>query len=148
MRLKYFKQITHTHRVIPSLKVTKLPKTVFRQKFTDYLSSLRSNVINFIAASLCEMLRCPFAQKVRSVHGLYAKRAVPKEGAHCSEVLKTSIISAGNNEGQTLKKDPRKRAWQKKILVAREGKKDKYVGKTKEREKYGEEKKEGPAERF
>lgn len=36
----------------------------------------------------------------------YAKKWGSKEDAHCSEVLKTSIISASNNEGQTPKRIP------------------------------------------
>ncbi|TGZ52823.1 Uncharacterized protein DBV15_05190 [Temnothorax longispinosus] len=57
------------------------------------------------------------------------KKVGPEEGAHCSEVLKTSIISASNNEGQTSKRIP-ERGVPKKIPKCgaglEKGKKDKY----------------------
>lgn len=57
------------------------------------------------------------------------KKVGPEEGAHCSEVLKTSIISASNNEGQTSKRIPERGRAKKDTKVrgrTREGKKDKY----------------------
>lgn len=57
------------------------------------------------------------------------KKVDPEKGAHCSEVLKTSIISASNNEGQTSKRIPERGRAKKDTKVrgrTREGKKDKY----------------------
>lgn len=70
----------------------------------------------------------------------------PEEGAHCSEVLKTSIISASNNEGQTSKRIPERGRAKKDTKVrgrTREGKKDKYeLRKGEERGGRGEERQE------
>lgn len=57
------------------------------------------------------------------------KKVGSEEGAHCFEVLKTSIISASNNEGQTSKRISERRRAKKDTKVRgriREGKKDKY----------------------
>jgi len=52
-----------------------------------------------------------------------------EKGAHCFEVLKTSIISASNNEGQTSKRIPERGRAKKDTKVrgrTRKRKKDKY----------------------
>lgn len=56
------------------------------------------------------------------------KKVDPEEGVYCSEVLKTSIISASNNEGQTSKRIPERGRAKKDTKVrgrTREGKKNK-----------------------
>lgn len=59
------------------------------------------------------------------------KKWAAEEGAHCSEVLKTSIILASNNEGQTPKRIPERGRAKKDIEVrsrARKVEKDKCEG--------------------
>lgn len=80
------------------------------------------------------------------------KKAGPKEGVLCSEVLKTSIISASNNEGQTSKRILERGRAKKDTKVrgrAREGKKNKYEPREGEGRGVGKkDKKERLAERF
>jgi len=86
------------------------------------------------------------------------KKVDLEKGAHCSEVLKTSIISASNNEGQTSKRIPERGRAKKDTKVRgriRERKKDKYEfhkgegrGKRREEIREREREREKLAERF
>lgn len=86
------------------------------------------NVINFIAASsqnVAMLIRVEGTIDPRVAR----KKAGPEKGVYCSEVLKTSIISASNNEGQTSKRIPERGRAKKDTKVrgrTREGKKNKY----------------------